>query len=1267
MKLLETVLAKIAGPTLAPYLAMALPILAVIGAAAFAAFLAWRASRKKKAAAPSASLPPGASPAETGLRPTQLRRAFRRFSEQLPPDYRRSLLNFEHFVVMGAAGSGKSRVIDNTTDWRRRTKEFVSSQAVDPDLQVYLSSSAVVTELPSTILDDHSERCRTALKHLWRPLYERRSPTVVILLDTRSLLESTQDALRELGETLRSKINVLASIRRAPIEVRVVLSRLDELNGYDDFVSFALATSLPTRIPLASLRERAAEPKGVRAAVETKSEIEAWFEALRGHMPRALTLLSADSFRRFVTFLRRLPEVAPPLGQLVDTLLAPDPLSPTPMAGGIYLVSDAESVSNPLKGAAEIGPGPDPRRPHFALASSFAGLAVTYLTLAFMQQRAVWVRASSELEGYSASTLGSEREARRRDAIVDFAYRKAGMVQRFPDFFQAARLSVRKKFSDAVRDELLVPRLRAVTLRGDGGEGGASTPRRRGLYFLALIHSDRDDRMKILDPQRLNVWSEMTGFSPELMRDYLLSVDAAYSRPVEFDFADRDLDPSDTTASWMLFFRRTQEALADGVVDVDELKELRGRSTLLGRALTRVEHDDITRGIYDQLDDAAGIGDKAGGRLKLGYLPKYRDFVQNVESADVFGQRDPLRRILRAVDTSTELSKTTLLRALSDAIALRYATEAEARPDDVVRVRLSGAEYVFDLRKWADAIRDSAASEEIVHFMRSGEGDAAIFFSGRILEDARPLTWNPGNDGSVLFTGKASIDARYTRAAYDKHVREVVKKFSEVLEKSRVPSDRKKQVREFVREHVRRYALEYKRQLLAFYRSFGLAASSPEALRVAISQIVADASPFNDFLEAVDKQVTVEDDDAQLEPMHEIVSEFAAWHGALSPSAGAPEIAKYKAICAQLLADLGPGAEASSAGPAAGAIANAEPQTSGPTQTLERALSSTGRLVLANLRGDKGSYGALVAAWVASIKLPESQQAPFLAPVVQLGAIGRRDIQDVLKQAWEREVQPDLLTLSEKFPFARNASLDVTPQELTAMLHPQTGRVFDAYRRLLEPVSEVDGLGYHLHRSLRGSINPPAGMYAFLSQAAHVSSRLWDASGKPVPIEVRIATVPFEHGPDPRLALTRTYVNVGEASIVNFNQKPTEKTLRIDWTREQASQVGIQLTDLDTKDSTFPEPIVIDSSFWSFHKLLGKAKPSGVKYPPDATLYSWDIKVGKGRTETGRARFVVIGDPFHAFKLGRAAATARISEAKPARSGSSEATSEASESRRQGI
>ncbi len=1225
MKQIEALL-KTAGIPLPAWFAVAVLVVALLTPAVI--FLVkWLRERQAKAAAPPPTAAPGTTP-ETSIAPNQLRKAFLRFQSQLPAEYQRSLLNFEHFIVLGPASSGKSRVIDKLTDWKRRTKEFVSSQSVDPDLQVYLTSSAVVTEIPPAILDDHSARCRAALKNLWKPLYKHRAPTVVVVVDAMRLGESTSDGLRDLAESIRAKINVVANIRRAPVEVRVVLTRLDQLPGYGEFVEFAAATGLPTRIPFSI-------PRGVDAKADVAGELEKWFESLRGHLPRALTLLSSDAHRRFVNFVRRVPEVTPTLAPFLEVLFAHESLSPDPTIGGVYLVAESAAPSNPLLGAADVGPGPDPRRKHLYIAAAAAGFAVLYLTLAYAQQRSLYARAAAELDDYSPTAYGKEREARRRDVIADFTYRPRGVMQRFPDFFGGARTKMRKRFSEAVREELLVPRLRQVATRGTSDDAGIALPQRRSLFYLALIHSDHEDRARILEGRRLEIWSSMTGLSTDLIRDYVSTVDTPLRQPVDFDLAAHELDPSDSSASWVLFFRKVQESMTDGALAPDELDDLRARAGALTRALDRFDHDDITRKILDELDHAAGLGDKGGGRLKLAYQPKYSDFLTNIASSDVLGQRDSLRRILAAVQkASIETSGAPLLSGLVEKIALLYAASNANRPEDVVKIKLAGQEYTFDVRKWDETLVDSQAAEEISQFIRRNANASSIFFKASD-DDMRPVVWNPTNDGSVIFTKRASIDGRYTKPAYDKHVRETTKRLTEVLDKTKVPAERKQRLRDFAKEQVRRYAMEYKRQLVAFYRAFSLQATSPEAVRIAIAQIVSDVSPFNDFLTAVDNQITIEHDDPALDPMTEITDEFSAWHNAVSPSAGAPELAKYKAILTQLLADLGPAPERAADAPAAAAVAAAEPATNQPNATLEKLLSPAGRLVLANLRGEKDSYGALVTAWVQSIRVEEYQQAPFVAPIVQLSAIGRKDIENIVAQSWEREMVPDIGRIAERFPFSREATEDVSPQELTAVLHPQSGRFFDLYRRFLEPITDVDANGYHLKKRLRGSINVPSGMFATVSQAHQIGNRLWDGSGRPLPLELHIATVPFEHGPDPRLALTLTYLNVGETPVLNFNQKPTEKTVRYDWTKEQASQVGMQLTDLDTKESVFPDPLVVDASFWSFHKLLKKGTTASVKHPPDATLYSWELKVRKGRNDLMRARFVVIGDPFQTFLLSK--------------------------------
>src|SRR6185312_6890850 len=115
--------------------------------------------------------------------------------------------------------------------------------------------------------------------------------------------------------------------------------------------------------------------------------------------------------------------------------------------------------------------------------------------------------------------------------------------------------------------------------------------------------------------------------------------------------------------------------------------------------------------------------------------------------------------------------------------------------------------------------------------------------------------------------------------------------------------------------------------------------------------------------------------------------------------------------------------------------------------------------------------------------------------------------------------------------------------------------------------------------------------------------------------------------------LTLMFLNLGEASVFNFNQQPSLVTVGFEWTKDSRSQVGIQLTDSQTKESAFPSPIVSRGTYWSFYHLLLRAKPGAVRYPPGAQLYTWDVwsQPDTGSGEMIPVRFVMVNDPWEPF------------------------------------
>ena len=62
------------------------------------------------------------------------------FLKGIPGKFRRSIMLYQPFVVLGDSGSGKSLLINNYTDWQGQARQFYPSHTQDPILQVYLGS-----------------------------------------------------------------------------------------------------------------------------------------------------------------------------------------------------------------------------------------------------------------------------------------------------------------------------------------------------------------------------------------------------------------------------------------------------------------------------------------------------------------------------------------------------------------------------------------------------------------------------------------------------------------------------------------------------------------------------------------------------------------------------------------------------------------------------------------------------------------------------------------------------------------------------------------------------------------------------------------------------------------------------------------------------------------------------------------------------------------------------------------------------------------------
>lgn len=1262
---------ELSGPALAA-IALAVPLL-IAGAVWLYKHLKKR-SAEKRAAGPDVQKAPGQS-SEPDIAPTRLVEAWLRFLSRLPARYQRSILAFDHFILLGTGSSERGKLVDAQTDWRHQMKQIAGDAPIDPALPVYLASGAVITELPQQYLEDSSERCRKALDRLWRPLYRRKTPTVVVTIDAPWLMESTPDVLADLARSFRAKVNQLSAIRGRPVEVRVAVTRLGSIVGFGVAAAHWVKEGISARVPLA-------------ASGAVRPSLDDWQAESRAHIPRALAALGSSEYRKFIAFLRAVPGLLAPLDHFLEALFAVDAMAESPGRGGVYLCSEVQGATSPLRHGVP-SKGPDPRRRHLIIAAAAASACVTYLGIAYHAQYSVWSPAADALRDYrippalvtaprldgADSIAGQELESEQRRKICEFTVEQTGFLYRFPGFFDRSRDRMKDELSKQLRSDLLLERLRSVAKSGILGPNNMTLRWRRTLYYLGLVHSYDADRLEI--HRHLDAWTAMTGLPKDIIEDYLANTRAPYVTPetskLSYGQTDlRETDQRDTALYWSRLPRGMAKAMADGALRPEELAAMKELATEMSQSLPRFEDDELTLSILDRIDSAAYVpgagGPATGPGLHDAYYPTFVMIINNLKRADIQRQVGSLNLLIEIVKKATIWLEppSGLLPDLTDRLSLLQTRTPVRVTPEPIRLDLAGETFTIDEGQWNDVLQSSRARLLIDQF--SGlAGSGSIFFSPQIDAELRPVVWNALSTDDSSFRGKATLSGRYTRAAFERRVQAEVLRLVEVLGKVKLPDEQERRLLELVREEVRRYSVAYRNEILRFLRSYEVNAPSIEALRVLLGQVASERSLFDDFLSALDENTHIETQGApakddgtgkkdkkgtakkgeepkkgedaaeaegaaqrearvayMLEPIHEALRDFDAWHDAVG--SGAPKLVEYKQISAQLLTDL--------------TAAQAEPPAAGDAgSALEKELSPAGRAVLASLRGDKGSYDALVRVWIADTKLPAAQQAPFLAPFSRLARLGEIDVETVVARVWNREMWPPVKEISTKFPFDRAAERSALPEELTALLHPTDGKLFSLFRAYFEPISAFgDGQPFRERPSARGRVRVPPELYPTMNAAAALASRLWDPKGAPRKLEARVATVPFSTSRGAKLAPTAVYLNVGETSVFNFNQKPSQTTVGFDWTRDESASIGVQVTDVDTKETGSPTPLAPQGAYWRFLRLLLTGKATAVTRSVDSTMYEWSLPLEDGGSEKMTARFVVVGDPWRSLSLPRGAA-----------------------------
>lgn len=582
--------------------------------------------------------------AQSTITPKRLLAIWQRFLAPLPPSVRVALPDYDHFVVLGDPGVGKSALIARRIDWQGQASQFLPSYTPDPLMQVYLGSRLIAQEISATLLQFTTRDLHEAFRRLWRAsLPSNVPPVVVIVLKASALSTASPDVIRQQAQLIRGKINLLSDLYGVPIRTRICLTHMERVSGYVEFARFLHKNRVPLVLDVSSDAEG-----GLTAALR----------AYEKYVPRALVALPVGRFEASVNLLNSAEVVLGPVRLFIAALIEGSVASVRPDVHRVYFFSLAadEDVGNPFDttGLAQASVPTAVSR----LARWMAALGISPLHTALCLLVLIggllplWLmqkRHSERVHQAAAAVSSFEQSVRHAQEslsnpsesdVVRRAERTASealtVVEDAEARFRPLRWlmrreqsTIRKQYVSAVRQGYLRPALESSVRQ-----------RRRDkiLYALAALYATRENTLGAILRSATQDFSTALALPTDVLIDYmrqseqpwrervLLLLPPLASEAARFPIAD--LRP------WRDFVQRVERDSKAPYITNAELDQLRQEAVHLVETLHKVRQSTVLRRMYQVLSEESplDVNKLFGGSVGvLSPDPWLRDNMEQME------------------------------------------------------------------------------------------------------------------------------------------------------------------------------------------------------------------------------------------------------------------------------------------------------------------------------------------------------------------------------------------------------------------------------------------------------------------------------------------------------------------------------------------------------------------------------------------------------------------------------------------------------------
>ncbi|MEH0021072.1 MAG: type VI secretion protein IcmF/TssM N-terminal domain-containing protein [Desulfobacter sp.] len=1160
-------------------------IFAIVLVIVLIGFLVYKIRKRKKAAnpeEPAPELPEEEPPMPTGA----LLSIWKTYIRKIPAEFRRAILLYHPFAVLGDAGSGKSTVINTYSDWQNQSDQFYPSHRENQELQIYQGSKVIIQELSPAVLENTTLEVRNALVKLWKAFFKREDITAVVTVQAEDLLNENREGLISQAQIIRGKLNVLSGIMKTPVPVHLTVTFMDKMTGFLEYASFAAKKGMAVHVDYHS-------------ETDLSQEMEQRFDT---HLTPFLISEPSGDYLKLLAYLNRQPELCQGIEKFISVLLKDDPLADAPTVEKVFFTSSKIQdtvLSNPFhkKEKQKRFWQKHPYFKHQVAASVLLVLGTFYLGFSHSyKSRYISDLKEKVVELQQKISISSEKKGYLEDLMDQTnAIRQDEFLALLMDFHPEAEHQIRATVLSYIRNNVLSTELDKLR------KGGGSYEEVR--MMLALIYASRDNQLGKLILDNLDMWRKTTGFTQKFMANYIQLSDKSWAKHISLaDLEYEKKSPKRGYRELKVFINNVQDVKVSGFLTRSAFDSLQADARRIFERLRATPQAGMQDMLIPMLNeetvlDLAVFGETVDQKNEDRRLA---DFLYQFQKLD-YDYPDP-----------QELSLTQFFDNIEAMMGFKKMDY------DKFPVEIDGTTRWLDLGQFHDITETS----ELISFIRSFittysyPGGLSFFTPGRNYQDLNAAL---STENTFFFTAKNVIDGRYTKKTYDDEIKPPLDRVPALLDKLPVSEDEKHRLSSFIYREAEAYAQKYADEYKSYYSKFSIRADSLGELRFIINQILLPMSQFQEFMLTLKNNLDLEYGKSDyFKPIMMHLGSLGFMKIIMQNEKDFfPELEKYKSILRMMLTDL----------ETDGSTIPAEPGSD--TADLNRVLSPSARITLSIFRNDPGSYMELIQKWTKSVGVPENMGYAFMEPVYQVYRLGLSELNTQVVTLWSKIQTRHLGRDLELFPFNTTASKEADPQNILKLMKSD-GDFWTQFKMFIAPLCKKVNGRWEKREFEMGSITLPDSMLDAANRLTHLSGLLVNEKNEPQPLLVDIKADILPRIENRLQFVILTYLQSDTSAVYGFNQRPSWETFKINWWKESQSSIGVEFSSGDENQFKIYRNDTIPNSYWSFYRLLQKAEFDAKK-----NAWTWAVDSPENINWKRSVTFFMKQNPFLVFNENR--------------------------------